>query len=152
MAKPRPSKPVQSNFRRILPKLLRRFFRRGRRLARTQAPNDKLHQFRIRTKRVRYTTELYEEVFARELRGALPQLKGIQQVLGALQDQAMIHAYFERRLGEVRSPLRQAEYQRVLHRARARQVVLRAAFFRRWERLEKSGFEKRLLERIKNSK
>jgi CHAD domain-containing protein len=146
----RPSRPVFKNFRRLLPKLLRCYFRRGRVLAAdSQASSEQLHCFRIRTKRIRYVTELYAEIFERELRGALAQFRGIQQTLGAHQDQAMIAAYFEGRLKKVKSAAFKKEYRRLLERSRKRQESLRKAFFLRWRRLEATGFERGLLQRIK---
>jgi len=150
MRRVRPARPVLTNFRRILPRLLRRYFRKGRALAADRrAASDQLHSFRIRTKRIRYVTELYAEVFERELRGALAQFRGIQQTLGAHQDQAMIAAYFEGRVKKVKSAAFRKEYQRLLERSRKRQESLRQAFSRRWRRLQRSGFEQGLLQRIK---
>jgi CHAD domain-containing protein len=150
MRRVRPARPVLTNFRRILPKLLRRYFRRGRALAAdSQATSQQLHCFRIRTKRIRYVTELYAEIFERALRGALAQFRGIQQTLGAHQDQAMIAAYFEGRLKKIKSATFKEEYRRLLKRSRQRQESLRKVFFQRWRRLERSGFEQGLLRRIK---
>ena len=146
----RPEKSVRGNFRRVVPRLMRRYFRRGRRLVKARAAFPELHQFRIRTKRVRYIAELYEELFPKPLTRAVSEFRAIQQILGALQDQSMVVDYFERRLLQVRNQSRQSEYMRVLHRARVRQKSHREAFFRRWARLEKSGFATRLLSAIKN--
>ncbi len=149
MARVRPVESVAASFHRIMPKLLRRYFRKGRALTRSRAPNEKLHSFRIRTKQIRYITELYQEAFAYELRGALKQFRRVQQALGALQDQCMLCACLERRLKQLRNPAPRAECRRVLDRSRARQKSLRKAFFRRWRNLERSGFPKRLLARFK---
>ena len=130
--------------KRIYAKLLRRYFRRGRKLVRRQAGPEELHRFRIRTKRLRYVIELYAGRTA-ALADALRELREIQSVLGSMQDQTMIIAYFERRLMDVRTPQRQTEYMRVLHRARMRQSAFRTSFFRRWARLESVGTERRWL-------
>ncbi len=151
MARLRPAKSVVANFRRVLPRLLRRYFRQGRRLTKSRPAIPELHRFRIRTKRIRYITELYAELFPGALLRALAQFRGFQQILGSLQDQSMVAANFERSLTRVRASTRQAEYLRVLHRARRRQDSLRDTFLRRWTRLERSGFEKRLLAGIKRS-
>lgn len=148
MARIRRRDSVDANFRRLLPGLLRRYFRKGGALAGAEASNDKLHRFRIRTKRIRYVAELYGEVFQQELGRALEEFREIQQALGALQDQTMVAAYFQGRLRELRSPAFQDEYRRVLDRSLKRQQTLRTAFFRRWQRLERSGFAQRLLGRI----
>ena len=151
MPRLRPTRSVQVNFRRIMPRLVRRYFRRGRRLAKSQPTNRELHQFRIRTKRIRYITEVYRELFPRAVGNSVGEFRRIQQILGFLQDQCMIQAYFERRLMHVRTPARQVEYLRVLHRARVRQNWLRNAFFRRWAKLQRAGFEKKLLARIRKN-
>jgi CHAD domain-containing protein len=136
---------VGEYFTKMYPKLLRRYFRRGRKLIRRQAGPEELHRFRIRTKRMRYVTELYADLAPNPLRDALGELRGIQEVLGNMQDQSMIVAYFERRLMDVRTPQRQTEYMRVLHRARMRQSFFRTAFFQRWARLERIRAEKKWL-------
>jgi CHAD domain-containing protein len=149
MGRVRRGHSVEANFRRILPRLVRRYFRKGRAIARQSTPNEKLHRFRIRTKRIRYITELYEEVFEPQLRGTAAKFREIQQMLGELQDQVMLSAYFQRRLARLHAPHFMVEYRGVLERSRRRQEVLRNAFFRHWRRLEHSGFEQRLLARIK---
>lgn len=148
MANLRPTRSVTANFARIMPRLVRRYFRRGRRLAKSQPSNVELHQFRIRTKHIRYIAELYAGLFPHVLKRPIKEFQEIQQILGFLQDQCMIVAYFEKRLMHVRTPARQVEYLRVLHRARMRQISLRNAFFRRWASLERSGLERKLLARI----
>lgn len=150
MARLRPTKSVERNCLRILPRLVRRYFKRGRGLT-PQTSNQDLHQFRIRTKRIRYITELYAGLYSRRLRGALEQFRRIQGILGGLQDQTMVIGYFEQRLMHVRTPERQTEYLRVLHRARVRQTAMREVFFQHWTELERDGFEKRLVTRIERA-
>ncbi len=143
-----PAESVSSNFQRILPQLLRRYFQRGRRVVLARAANKKLHRFRIRTKWMRYKTELYAEVFPGALRSALPCFRRIQDLLGRLQDQCMLQLFFKRRMRVLRDPPRRAECQRVVKWSRARQKRLRRAFFCFWERLEENELESRLLARI----
>jgi CHAD domain-containing protein len=142
---PKKGASVGEHFHKIYPRLVRRYFRKGSKLARRQAGPEELHRFRIRTKRLRYVAELYADLAPDHLRGTLRELRGIQEVLGSMQDQSMIVAYFERRLMDVRTPQRQTEYMRVLHRARMRQSLFREQFFRRWARLESQHTEKRWL-------
>ena len=148
MARLRPLRSVQANCRRVLPRLLRRYFREGRRLLRRNPDFSELHRFRIRTKRVRYVLELYAEVYPRPLRGALAEFRAIQSALGKIQDQTMVIEYFEERLMHVRTPGRQTEYLRVLHRARVRQSAYRSAFYQRWRKLEHRHFQRWLVEGI----
>ena len=146
------AKPVKSpeakDFPRVFSKLVRRYFRRGGKLLQRQAGPEELHRFRIKTKRFRYVIELYSHR-GPVVHGALRELRAIQGLLGNMQDQSMIIAYFERRLMDVRTPKRQTEYMRVLHRARMRQTHFRESFFRRWARLENTGVEKRWLAAVK---
>ena len=144
----KPARSVEANVRRFAPRLFRRYFRRGRRVATLYAGVPELHRFRIRTKRLRYISELYQRLFPRALTRAVVELKGIQDVLGALQDHATVAAYFERRLVSVRNAARQAEYVRVLHRARVRQEACRRQFLQRWRRLERTRFRDRILNAI----
>ena len=150
MARLRPTKSVERNCLRILPRLVRRYFKLGRRLT-PQTSNQDLHQFRIRTKRMRYITELYADLYPRPLRKSLAQFRRIQGILGGLQDQTMVIGYFEQRLMHVRTPERQTEYLRVLHRARVRQAGMREVFFQHWAELERDGFEKRLVTGIERA-
>ncbi len=147
---PKKAAGVSEHFYKIYPKLVRRYFRKGSKLARRQAGPEELHRFRIRTKRLRYVTELYADLAPDHLRGTLRELRAIQEVLGRMQDQSMIVAYFERRLMDVRTPQRQTEYMRVLHRARMRQSFFREQFFRQWARLENQHTEKRWLAATNN--
>ncbi len=149
MARLKPEKSVEANYRRILPKLLRRYFKRGRKSARRHTPVPELHQFRIRTKRVRYIAELYEPLFRRELLRAVQRLRELQQILGDLQDQSMILAFFERRIAVTKNSKLQAEYARLMHQARQKQKECRRAFQSKWAELERSGFENKLLEAIR---
>ena len=146
------AKPVKSpeakDFPQIFSKLVRRYFRRGGKLVRRQAGPEELHRFRIKTKRLRYVIELYSGR-GPAVQAVLRELRAIQGLLGNMQDQSMIIAYFERRLMDVRTPQRQTEYMRVLHRARMRQAHFRESFFRRWTRLENTGVEKRWLASVK---
>lgn len=149
MARLKPQKTVETNYRRILPKLLRRYFKRGRKSAGRHTTIPELHQFRIRTKRIRYIAELYEPLFRRELSAAVGRLRDIQQILGDLQDQSMILAFFEKRIAVTKDGARQAEYARVMQHARQRQKEHRRAFQLKWAELERSGFQTKLLQSIR---
>src|SRR5579884_2208612 len=60
-------RPVAENARAHLPTLLREYFQAGRELvAARPAPAD-LHAFRLRTKRLRYTLELFAPVYGARL-------------------------------------------------------------------------------------
>src|SRR5687767_11676322 len=91
----KPGKSVEVNFRSVAPRLYKRYFRRGRRVANLYSGVPELHRFRIRTKRIRYTSELYQRLFPAALTRAVAEFKAIQDSLGSLQDHATVAAYFE---------------------------------------------------------
>jgi CHAD domain-containing protein len=45
-----------------------------------------MHQFRLKTKRVRYTLELFETVYGGKTKPIMELLKGLQEKLGAIND------------------------------------------------------------------
>jgi CHAD domain-containing protein len=45
-----------------------------------------MHRFRLKTKRVRYTLELFEVVYEGATKEAMESLKGLQDKLGAIND------------------------------------------------------------------
>ena len=144
----RPDKPVAWNFRKVVAPVVRAYFRRGDRLVRPATPTKRLHRFRIRTKRVRYVLELYQEPFPGAVGRALKQLRKLQQALGGLQDQAVVERRFHELASRARRPAARAELLAVAEHAARRQRELRGEFFRHWKRLRAAGFEERLLARI----
>jgi len=151
MARLKPNQTVEANYRRILPKLLRQYFRRGRKAARRTASISDLHRFRIRTKRVRYIAELYQPLFPAEMAAAVKQLRAIQQVLGTLQDHSMVAASFEKRLGLTTNGERRAAYEQILSRAHQGQKKCQNEFQKSWAAMEKAGLEEKLIKKIRNA-
>jgi len=76
----------QENARRLLPAMIGELFRAGREAARPDSSHRKLHQFRLKTKRVRYTLELFESVYGGTTTQIMESLKGLQEKLGAIND------------------------------------------------------------------
>lgn len=149
MAQVHPTESVLANFGRVLPRLVGRYFARGRRLVKNQAPNEALHRFRIRTKRVRYTLELYADLFPEAVGASLEAFQRIQQVLGELQDQRMFAARLKQQARA--DPDHSGEYEALRRAAGKKQAALRKAFFRAWKKLEKSRAERTLLRRIQRA-
>ena len=93
----RPAPPASSmanqnraaNARRILPGMLEDLLRAGRRAARRGASHEEMHQFRLNTKRMRYTLELFEPVYGSKTKQLMHWLKGLQVKLGAINDCAV---------------------------------------------------------------
>ena len=91
MAKKRPpvweaNKSAPKNAARKLPGLAVLYFKAGRRLAERRASLEALHQFRLETKRFRYTLELFRPCYGPALDKRLTSLRKIQDLLGEIND------------------------------------------------------------------
>ncbi len=71
---------------KTLPAMARKFFKRGRRAARAGESRDALHQFRLASKRFRYSVELFRPVYGPGLVERLSALRTVQQHLGGVND------------------------------------------------------------------
>ncbi len=69
-----------------LPGLVYRYFRDGRALFRKRPSPRTLHQFRLQTKRFRYTLELFRPCYGPGLDQRLEKLREIQNHLGEISD------------------------------------------------------------------
>jgi CHAD domain-containing protein len=75
-----------ANARAQLPALMTAYFESGRKLlAKPTSPED-LHRFRLRTKRTRYTLELFRPCYGPGLEQRLSAIRGIQTLLGEIND------------------------------------------------------------------
>lgn len=74
-----------ANARRCLPRLVPSYYREGRKAVEGDAP-EALHEFRLRTKRLRYTIELFRSCYGPGLERWLAALGRIQDHLGAISD------------------------------------------------------------------
>jgi CHAD domain-containing protein len=84
------TEPLRTPFTQVVAtrgkKLLRRVIRDGRRI-RPDSPAETLHDLRKRMKKLRYVTEFLAEVMPRDrMRPVIKALKGLQDVLGRVQD------------------------------------------------------------------
>jgi len=79
--------PSREVGRSIISRRYRRF-RRDARLLRRRSPHAEYHALRIRGKRLRYSLELFVDLYGREGALALVSLRAIQDRLGELQDLA----------------------------------------------------------------
>jgi CHAD domain-containing protein len=77
---------VQENVRRRLPKLTRKYFRRGRNALDTERSWEEIHEFRLATKRFRYTLEVFRSIYGPGIEQRLDDLKHIQKLLGDAND------------------------------------------------------------------
>ena len=95
-----------SNARRILPWLVTRYFEEGRNLLAKKHGAGGLHRFRLRTKRLRYTLELFREMYGPSLDRWLEVLRPVQTALGEINDCASTIELLDRRLHRDRKKLR----------------------------------------------
>lgn len=94
------AKSATENARSHLPKLVMQYFQAGRRLFENEPDLDTLHQFRLETKRFRYTLELFRPRYGPGLEQRLALLKEVQQHLGDINDCATTMNLLQGRLPE----------------------------------------------------
>jgi CHAD domain-containing protein len=127
------------NARRRLPELVRSYYQEGRRAACDETPQEALHQFRLRTKRVRYTVELFRLCYGPGLERWLASLREIQDHLGAISDCATT-----RQLGPAALAEGSVERQRLESYLDQRAAREESAFRRYWRDVfDKSGEARR---------
>jgi CHAD domain-containing protein len=84
----KPSESAPETARALLPKMARRYFEAGRQAV--AGKPEKLHAFRLETKRFRYTLELFRPLYGPNLDRYLKALHELQGALGKVSDyQAM---------------------------------------------------------------
>jgi CHAD domain-containing protein len=91
--------PAAVTARRMPPQMAREYFRRGKDAMRDKAPAEGLHQFRIATKNLRYTLDLFAPLYGSSINGLLQQLKGVQSLLGEINDCATARRMVSRHKG-----------------------------------------------------
>jgi CHAD domain-containing protein len=82
------SASASSNARARLPAMIQSYFDQGRKIMGRSPSAAAMHPFRLETKALRYTLELFSPCFGPGLEGFLLSLRRIQDCLGALNDYA----------------------------------------------------------------
>jgi CHAD domain-containing protein len=82
----RPKRPARENAARLLPRLAEKFFRAGDASVEDDLHGEEVHDFRIRTKRFRYVLEYFRPCYGKALDAYLEAVRGLQAVLGDLND------------------------------------------------------------------
>ena len=77
---------VGANLRRRLPRIARKYFRRGQHALGAERPWEEIHDFRLATKRFRYTLELFRSQYGPGLDKRIDELKHVQKLLGEAND------------------------------------------------------------------
>jgi len=89
LVKPASEPAASGAARKILPRMLKHYLRRGRRAARGDTPDEELHRFRIATKEMRYTLDLFAPLYGDGIGEITEQLKMVQTHLGSIHDCAV---------------------------------------------------------------
>ena len=111
----------------ILPRMAEKYFQAGRKAAAHRKPSPReMHRVRLRTKRLRYSLELFRPLYGASLENYLNRLRGIQDVLGKLSDYHTVRELF------AGHPLLQAR----MDRAAQRQL---REFRRAWAAFDSTG-------------
>jgi CHAD domain-containing protein len=77
---------LRENLQRRLPKMASQYFKQGREAMHAGASWDDLHEFRLASKRFRYTLELFRTLYGPGLERRLEELKQMQTFLGDIND------------------------------------------------------------------
>ena len=86
---------VAANLRRRLPKLARKYFNRGQHALGSNRGWDEIHEFRLETKRFRYTLELFRSEYGPGLEKRIDELRHVQTLLGDANDCVMTAALLD---------------------------------------------------------
>ena len=81
-----PDRSVAANATHVLPVMSAEFFRFGHSVCSKDTSPEKLHAFRLKGKRLRYSLELFGNVYGPSLDSRLRTLKDVQRRLGVLSD------------------------------------------------------------------
>jgi len=87
---------ASENARALLPKMARKYFDAGRKFLGGKRPPEELHDFRMETKRFRYTMELFRPVYGPNLDRYLKALHELQSALGKVSDYQVIEGMVAR--------------------------------------------------------
>jgi CHAD domain-containing protein len=82
--------PVEQTAHRILPRMAADFVERGDAASESKVSPEKLHAFRLASKKFRYTLELFAPLYGSRLTGWIDNLKTFQTLLGDINDCATV--------------------------------------------------------------
>jgi CHAD domain-containing protein len=129
---------LAGNARSELPMATARYFRAGREILGAEITPAALHAFRLRTKRFRYSLELFRPLYGATLEQMIGSLRRLQQLLGDVNDceasRKLVLALGDRRSLPVRRLLRLLE---------RRQAERTAEFGRAWRQFDRPGASRR---------
>lgn len=123
-----PAKSAAECARAELPALAAQYFSAGRKAMKRRSKPQALHAFRIKTKRFRYTLELFQPLYGPGLERRIGMLKQIQQYLGEIND-CVTTAQLVRQAADGKAP------QKLLDRLSARQTQRTRKLARYWQQV-----------------
>ncbi|MBI3281809.1 MAG: CHAD domain-containing protein [Acidobacteria bacterium] len=88
---------LDRNLRVILPEVAREWHDTGQKAIAPGTTWDDMHDFRLHTKRMRYTLELFRPAYGPGLDKHLKSLRKLQQLLGRMNDTITTHALLAER-------------------------------------------------------
>jgi CHAD domain-containing protein len=93
----RATEAASLNARQVLPKMLKDYFKTGRKLDRESGAKD-MHGFRLKTKHLRYTLEAFIATYGPAFKLRIDSLRPIQNALGDLNDCEVLLAEWDNKL------------------------------------------------------
>ena len=82
----RPRQSARETAAALLPRLAEKLFQAGDELVGGEGGADRVHPFRIQTKRLRYVLEYFRPCYGEAMDAHIQAIKSLQQVLGELTD------------------------------------------------------------------
>ena len=77
---------LRDNLRRRMPKMAKQYFEEGRQALAPGSSWEEMHEFRLRTKRFRYTLETFRDLYGPGMDLRIESLKKVQTYLGDIND------------------------------------------------------------------
>jgi CHAD domain-containing protein len=77
---------IEENVRKVLPRIAEKWFRAGEAAMKPEVSWDDMHDFRLLTKRFRYTLEIFQPLYGPSLEARIGQLRQLQTHLGQISD------------------------------------------------------------------
>jgi CHAD domain-containing protein len=77
---------IEENVRKVLPRIADKWFRAGEVAMQPDVRWEDMHDFRLLTKRFRYTLEIFKSLYGPSLEARIGQLRKLQTYLGEISD------------------------------------------------------------------
>lgn len=77
---------IEENLAKVLPGIAEKWFRAGEQAMKGSVAWEEMHDFRLLTKRFRYTLEIFQPLYGPSLEARIGQLRRLQTYLGEIND------------------------------------------------------------------